>query len=188
MEHAKAVYVEKAARGAIRRTQKRLVPFSLDLYGIIMLLCIYEEKACKLCGDGGMTQHFNKPALLSMVICDQVIREQGTKKPSLIGLFANINSTTFPCIHPQLYVYITVVGGRGKQVGKLRFVRDDPSTPIMQAQGDVQFPNPVATVDMEFCLKKLRFEKAGLFHFEFWLDDDIIGQRSLSVTKVSQGR
>ena len=36
------------------------------------------------------------PSLLAMLICDQIIVDEQTKKKSLIGIFDNINSLAFP--------------------------------------------------------------------------------------------
>jgi len=130
---------------------------------------------------------FRKPTLLSINICDQVIREEGTHKHSLIGMFSNINAMKFPCIHPCLHVYIAVTGGRGKQTGELRFINDETSKVVMDLKGEVEFPNPLAIVEMNFRIANLRLDKPGSYHFEFWLDKELVGQRHFTVNVRQKG-
>ena len=125
-----------------------------------------------------------KPELLSINVCDQVIREEGTGKTSLIGLFTNINSIRFPCHHPLLHIHIAVTGGNGKQIGKLRFINDETNTKVLELTGDVEFQDRTSTVEMNFRIANLRLETPGHYHFEFWLDDALIGQRSFTANRI----
>ena len=131
-----------------------------------------------------MNKFVEKPALLSINICDQVIREEGTHKLSLIGLFTNIKARKFPCTHPCLHVYIAVTGGRGKQAGELRFINDEMDKRLIALKGDVEFPNPLAVVEMNFLISNLRLDKPGPYRFEFWLENKLIGQRHFSVKHI----
>ena len=46
------------------------------------------------------------PSGLAIVVCDQIIEDKATSKKSLIGIFNNIASQTFPCRHPALSVFV----------------------------------------------------------------------------------
>ena len=52
------------------------------------------------------------PSGLAIVVCDQIIEDKATSKKSLIGIFNNIASPTFPCRHPQLSVPTRVISAR----------------------------------------------------------------------------
>jgi len=93
----------------------------------------------------------------------------------------------FPCIHPCLHVYIAVTGGRGKQTGELRFINDETSKVVMDLKGEVEFPNPLAIVEMNFRIANLRLDKPGSYHFEFWLDKELVGQRHFTVNVRQKG-
>jgi hypothetical protein len=45
------------------------------------------------------------PVFKAMLICDQAIREEGTGKTSLIGIFEQIGARRFPVRHSSLAVY-----------------------------------------------------------------------------------
>lgn len=45
------------------------------------------------------------PVCNAFLICDYAIREEGTGKVSLVGVFENINARSFPVTHGLLCVY-----------------------------------------------------------------------------------
>ena len=132
-----------------------------------------------------MDKIIDKATLLSINICDHIIKEENTHKTSLIGMFGNINIAKFPCVYPCLYVYVAVTGGRGKQTGKLCFVNDETNKTSVKLNGDIEFPDPIAIVEMNFRITNLHLDNPGMYHFEFWLDDELIGQRSFTVKKIA---
>lgn len=124
------------------------------------------------------------PVLLSINVCDQVIREEGTCKTSLIGIFNNINAKEFPCHHPCLHVHISVTDGGGKQVGKLRFVNEDSGKLVLEMKGDIVFPHRRAIVEMNFRIVNLLLEESGHYRFEFLVGDTLIGGRCFTVKQI----
>ena len=62
------------------------------------------------------------PNVVAMLICDQVISEQGTNKKSLIGVFENFNWPTYPALLPRLGIYARLADAVGQYEFKLRFV------------------------------------------------------------------
>jgi hypothetical protein len=44
------------------------------------------------------------PSVVAMLICDQVIAEQGTNKKSLIGVFEIFNALVFPTMIPRIAI------------------------------------------------------------------------------------
>jgi hypothetical protein len=43
-----------------------------------------------------------------MLLCDLSIREEGSGKMSLIGIFESIRARSFPCKHGALSVYVKI--------------------------------------------------------------------------------
>jgi len=54
----------------------------------------------------------------------------------------------------------------------------------MQVKGKLKFPNRTTRVEMNFQINNLRFKTPGLYHFEFWIEDELIGQRDFKVSKI----
>lgn len=125
------------------------------------------------------------PVLLAMSVCDQIIREEGTKKISLIGLFNTIQAKTFPCVHSKLHIYIALTEYEGQANCELKFSYGDDK-PIVQLTGPVNFPNKLSVVEMNFSINNLPLPKAGLYHFDFMVDGKPIGHRKFMVQQIKE--
>ena len=123
-----------------------------------------------------------KPILLSMSLCDQVIRDQQTHKLSLINLFNELRAKHFPCTHPRLYVYVCLTNGRGNCEGTLALVDIDANRTIARLSGPITFRSPLQVVEMSFELNALAFPRAGTYRFEFLCDNEPVGARDLHAT------
>jgi len=63
------------------------------------------------------------PSVTAMLVCDQIITEQITNKKSLIGVFENFNSQSFPVPLSRLAVYVKMADAVGDYQLKLRLVK-----------------------------------------------------------------
>jgi len=81
------------------------------------------------------------PTGLAIVICDQIIEDKLTGKKSLIGIFNQIGTQSFPCRHPQLCVFVSLTEGRGQCAARLRIVHDESEHVVAEVNGNIQFPN-----------------------------------------------
>jgi hypothetical protein len=133
----------------------------------------------------------NRPTLKSLIVCDEIIRDERTKKTSLINIFNNIMSSMFPVQHSRMVVHIALTDGRGTARGKLRLLNSrtitSDSIPIFEAEGNVTFPNPLEVVNLVFDLHNVTFPEAGNYLFEFLINDQIIGSSRFSV-QLSRGK
>jgi hypothetical protein len=123
------------------------------------------------------------PKLNAMLICDYVITEHGTNKKSLIGVFENINSMKFPCIHLSLSIYIKLTEARGTYAIRLELVdlKSDQTLAKAQTPRDITIQNPLMAHELVFGLKGLTFPHPGEYEFRVFANDMIFGQKSLRV-------
>ncbi|HYF51090.1 MAG TPA: hypothetical protein VEJ63_16875 [Planctomycetota bacterium] len=126
-----------------------------------------------------------KPIILALVLCDQIIREVGTNKLSLIGTFNGIYAASFPINHPSLWVYIAITEGRGTVPCKLRMVSMDNSV-VFDLPGQIEFGGPATVGELVFQLQQLRFENPGVYSIEFWAGDDLLASRRVNVQMSEQ--
>jgi len=127
------------------------------------------------------------PSVVSINVCDSIIRDEVTKKVSLIGLFNTIRANNFPCKHPQLHVYIALTNGHGKYKAEVRFTNADQSKPIAGMRGELDFKSPLQVVEINLCWQRLNFPKAGEYIVEILCDDGIlIGTRKIIVVGPEQ--
>lgn len=128
-----------------------------------------------------------KPIVMSINVCDEIIRDEISKKISLIGLFSQIQAATFPMHHPSLHVYVSLTDGHGEYRGELRFVREADNSVIASMKGKVPFHNPLQTVELNFAINNLKFEGPGKYRVEFFCDDEPVGSRQFIVSGPEQG-
>lgn len=127
-----------------------------------------------------------KPILLALVVCDSVIREAGTNKLSLIGIFNGIFSPSFPVSHPSLSVYIALTGGHGRVPCKLRMICLDTNTVLFELPGQIDFGDPTNIGEMVFQWRQIRLDRAGVYAFEFWVGSELLGSRKLIAQKMDK--
>ena len=126
------------------------------------------------------------PSVLSINICDAIIRDETTKKVSLIGLFNTINANSLPCTHPQMHVHVALTNGHGKYKTEVRFVSMKTERPIAGMVGDLEFPSPLHVVEINARWQGLRFEEAGVYLVQVLCNDDIVGDRKFRVVGPQQ--
>ncbi|MCY3021804.1 MAG: hypothetical protein NTW87_22565 [Planctomycetota bacterium] len=133
-----------------------------------------------------MATHTVRPILLALVLCDSVIREAGTNKLSLIGTFNGIFANTFPMVHHSLCVYIAITEGRGRMACKLRMTALESNAVIFELPGEIEFGGPTNVGEMVFQWNQVRFERPGVYAFEFWVGNDLLGSRKLHAQLLQQ--
>ena len=131
-----------------------------------------------------MTPDRPSPTGLAIVICDQIIEDKLTGKKSLIGIFNQIGTGSFPCRHPQLCVFVSLTEGRGQCAARLRIVHDASDHVVAEVNGNIQFPDVHVVVELNFNLVGLTFPEPGMYSIEFYCDDALILERRFNVVKV----
>jgi hypothetical protein len=124
------------------------------------------------------------PTGLAIVICDQIIEDKLTGKKSLIGIFNQIGTQSFPCRHPQLCVFVSLTEGRGQCAARLRIIHDETNHVVAEVNGNIQFPDVHVVVELNFNLVGLVFPEPGMYSIEFYCDDALILERRFHVVKI----
>lgn len=126
----------------------------------------------------------NPPLLQSLIVCDHIIREAGSGKLSLFGIFNGLFSPRFPCTHPVLWIYVALTDGRGNVPCRLRIVPLAGGPEVMSMDGRVNFTDPTAVGELIFQLQQLKFPAPGTYSIEFSADGELLGTRKLQVAPV----
>ncbi|MCZ7645233.1 MAG: hypothetical protein M5U26_08105 [Planctomycetota bacterium] len=121
------------------------------------------------------------PLLLDLILCDHTIREAGSNKPSLIGIFSLLHVTQFPYTHPSFSVYVALSDGRGQVPCRLRLLELEAGREIFALNGSVTFNDPIGVAELIFRLQQLRFERPGEYAMEFIAESELLGARKLRV-------
>lgn len=129
-----------------------------------------------------------KPLANAVLICDKVITEEGTQKKSLIGIFENIGSSKFPCVHYFLSVYVKLTDARGSYNFSLELV--DLGTGAVLNRADipkpVEIPDPLRTHELVFNMGGLRFPNPGKYEFRVLANSEVFGQKAFLVEEFKK--
>jgi hypothetical protein len=120
-----------------------------------------------------------------MLICDSAIREEGSGKVSLIGIFANINGTSFPLVHPALTVYVNITDAEGQYKFRLDLNRVGDAKLLGRAEMDAEIADRTRPAEILFQITPLLFEKPGVYEFQFYANGLHVGGKSFEVVKLA---
>lgn len=126
------------------------------------------------------------PTFNAMLICDNAIREEGTGKISLIGIFANIWSLEFPTAHPSLCVYLNVGDAQGSYRLRLELVRADDLRIIGRGEAEASAADRMRPAEMVLEMQGLVFERPGMYEFVIHANDRLLGRKSFQVLKLEK--
>jgi hypothetical protein len=129
-----------------------------------------------------------KPVANAVLICDKVITEEGTKKKSLIGIFENIGSSKFPCVHYFLSVYVKLTDAMGNYKFSIELVDLDKGKVLNRADipQQVDIPDPLRTHELVFNMGGLRFPAAGKYEFRVLANGEAFGQKTFLVEEIKK--
>ena len=124
-----------------------------------------------------------KPIANAVLICDKVITEEGTKKKSLIGIFENIGSGKFPCVHYFLSVYVKLTDALGRYKFSLELTSLETGTVLNKAEipKEIDMPDPLRTHELVFNMGGLKFPSPGKYEFRVLANGEIFGQKTFLV-------
>lgn len=132
-----------------------------------------------------MTHDPLNPDVLALIVCDQIITDRLTGKQSIIGMFSMIHAPRFPVSHPQLSVFASLTGGRGKVPLIIRIVdANEARKPLVQGQGEVEFQNPLAIANLALQFHGLVFPEAGEYRVQLLCRTELLREAKLRVLQA----
>jgi hypothetical protein len=111
-----------------------------------------------------------------MTLCDQVIVDHRTEKPSLIGVFSGLPVTGFPSDPERFSVFPAITDGHGAGLIEVVVKKLATDAVIFSRAFAVRFPNRLTVVHAHFRIRTIRFPAAGLYASELHIDGEPIAQ------------
>ena len=126
------------------------------------------------------------PILLSAVICDRVIFDKISGRPSLIDLVQTINAPKYPARHWQIVFFCELTNGHGDTRTKVKLVdaEEDEKT-VFEQQGMVQFNDVKQIVTLAVNLQGIVFPHPGEYCFQLFAEDNLLGERRVICREVN---
>jgi Family of unknown function (DUF6941) len=133
-----------------------------------------------------MSDQQNPPLALAFIVADHILRDLGTGKLSIHGIFSHLGARSFPWTHPSMMVYVALTDGRsGRTPILIRLVdADEERPPVVEVPGEIEFPDPLAIADIVLNLRGLVFPLAGDYRLQLYGAGTLLLERRIIVMPV----
>lgn len=133
-----------------------------------------------------MNISYEKPICNAIILCNEVIEDKRTNKKSLIGLFNSVLSPELPIVQNCLFVMVSLTNIQRKTPLKLVF-RDPELQEYLRIDGEVEYDDPLATMDLVFEIHNVCFRKLGIHHIDISCFDEVpIANRRFNVIRTER--
>ncbi|MCI0637476.1 MAG: hypothetical protein L0Y72_22390 [Gemmataceae bacterium] len=112
-----------------------------------------------------------RPSPLNLILCDQVVFEQGTQKPYLLGMFTGVAAESFPTERQRFDIFAALTDGLGDVTMTLSVARMEANQEIYSQTMTVSFPDPLRVVNLRFRVRQLIYEAPGTYLFALTTKD-----------------
>jgi len=125
------------------------------------------------------------PILLSVIICDMVIIDRITDKPSIIGAFATISAPKYPARHPRLTLFCEMTNGHGKANITVRLVdvQQEDKT-IFKGTIEQNFKDVREVTSLTFDISGIVFPHVGEYRFQIYAGPEFLGERRIVCRQI----
>jgi len=129
----------------------------------------------------------NIPSLLAILLCDQIILEQGNGKKTLVGVFEDLSSPSEP-LAKNIGFFARMTDLEGYYRFAVKVVRIAAEGEIVIANGDIPLAQPITdrllNVDIALNLPPTVFPTFGKYEFQLFSNDMYIGRAVLNCRKL----
>ena len=129
----------------------------------------------------------NIPSLLAILLCDQIILEQGNGKKTLVGVFDDLWSPAEP-IAQKIGFFARMTDLEGNYRFAIKVVRTAAEGEIVVASVDIPVEQPItdrlANLDIALNLPPTVFPRFGKYEFQLFSNDMCIGRAALNCRKL----
>ena len=128
------------------------------------------------------------PNAVSLMLCDQVVFEQGTQKPYLLGVFTGVAVDSIPTVPQRFDVFVSLTDGLGDVPMTLSVEHLETNQEIYSQNLTVRFPDPLQVVNLRFRVRQLTYEAAGTYLFVLIANDQELAARRVRVYESGRSK
>lgn len=123
----------------------------------------------------------SKPQLLCWLTCDGVHIDPATGKPTILGVFSNINALRFPVSHPHLVWFLSLIDcSAGEHRLRISFGMG-PSGMKPVVERPFESPGPTQQINLINEIRGLTFPMPGDYSIVVEIDDEVLLTTGLTV-------
>ncbi len=125
-----------------------------------------------------------KLTCLSILICDDIYRDERTKKLVIVGTFSTINVRQFPSRHHKMRILFTLTNGHGTYDLKLSIRRARDEKALVEISGQAKLMNPLQIADIDIEINDLVIPEPGKYWVSLDADGEPLASRPFIVEEV----
>lgn len=118
---------------------------------------------------------------ISIIVCENIYRDERTKNLVIIGTFNALRATAFPCVFPKMRILFTLTNGNGEYNLKLSIENERTGARIVGMEGPFRIDDPLAISDIDVELRAVPFPEPGKYWVTLQSDSETLQQRPLIV-------
>ena len=109
-----------------------------------------------------------------MLVCDQVITEVGSNKKSLIGVFDNFSSPSYPAMVPRLAIYVKLADAVGDYLFKLRIVKLKDEALIAEISLQAKIQDVSQYGELALNMASIPIPEPGKYEIQLYAGDEYL--------------
>lgn len=127
-----------------------------------------------------------KLTCVSLLVCDDVYRDEKSKKLVVVGVFNAVITPSLPTVQPRLTVLFTLTNGQGEYELSLAIEHEQSGATIVELKGPLKLENPLHLHDFNVVMSDVKFPRPGKYWIVLKADNAIICQRPIMVVEQRQ--
>jgi hypothetical protein len=129
------------------------------------------------------------PYPLAILLCDQIIVDEISKKKTLVGIFDLIYAKQFPIIHRPLSAYVRLTDAEGKYDFRMDYVQVKTDKRLGHAEiPAVSIPDRLKAHELVMEFPPIKIPKPGDYEFRLWANNRYLGRAKFTAVEVTKGR
>lgn len=125
------------------------------------------------------------PFAVALLLCDDVIVDERTKKKTLVGVFDQVLAADFPIDHRPITIYAKLKDAEGQYRFRVDCVQVGTDEAFGRIDlGPVTIPNRLAITELVLGSLGLRIPKAGAYEFRIWANDRYVGRVAFEARRI----
>lgn len=117
------------------------------------------------------------PYPLAILLCDQIIVDERSKKKTLVGVFDLIYARGFPIIHRPLSVYVRLTDAEGQYQFRMDYVQIKTDKLLGRAEiSTISIADRLKTHELVMEFPPIEIPDQGDYEFRLWANNRYIGR------------
>lgn len=125
------------------------------------------------------------PVMLSAIVCDRIIFDRISGRPSLINILNEVNSPHFP-LRCSLVFFSELTNGHGLTETRIAIIDSCQNDKVIFEQnGKIEFKNVKQIVSLALNMQGVLFPAPGEYRFQLFASGNLCGERRFICRKVN---